>query len=76
MNKTLVSFPPIGDPRASVLILGSMPGKKSLAARQYYAHPQNSFWRIMRELVGLDPEASYQERLDGLRSVGIALILA
>jgi len=73
MNKRLVSFPPIVDPGASVLILGSMPGKMSLAARQYYAHPQNSFWRIMRELVDLDPEASYQERLDGLRSVGIAL---
>ena len=73
MNRTLVSFPPIADPGASVLILGSMPGKASLAARQYYAHPQNSFWRIMRELVGLDPAASYPERLDGLRSVGIAL---
>jgi double-stranded uracil-DNA glycosylase len=72
-NKRLVSFPPIVDAGASVLILGSMPGKVSLAARQYYAHPQNSFWRIMRELVDLDPAASYTERLDGLRSAGIAL---
>jgi double-stranded uracil-DNA glycosylase len=73
MNKRLVSFPPVVERGASVLILGSMPGKMSLAARQYYAHPQNSFWRIMRELVDLDPEASYPERLDGLKSAGIAL---
>lgn len=73
MKKMLVSFPPIAEPGASVLILGSMPGEKSLAARQYYAHPQNSFWRIMRELVGLDPEAAYRQRLEALKSVRIAL---
>jgi hypoxanthine-DNA glycosylase len=66
-------FPPIAAPDARLLILGSLPGRASLAAQQYYAQPQNAFWRIMGALFGGGPEVPYAERADRLRASGIAL---
>lgn len=67
------SFPPIADPGARILILGSMPGKESLRAQQYYAHPRNAFWPIMGELTGALPSLPYALRTQKLREAGIAL---
>ncbi|MHB1590463.1 MAG: DNA-deoxyinosine glycosylase, partial [Sulfuricella sp.] len=67
------SFPPIADARARVLILGSMPGKLSLQAQQYYAHPRNAFWHILGELVGAHADLTYQTRMRVLKANGIAL---
>lgn len=66
-------FTPVEDASAEVLILGSMPGKESLRAGQYYAHPRNVFWKIMGDLVGAYPDLPYEERLYILKSSGIAL---
>jgi TDG/mug DNA glycosylase family protein len=66
-------FAPIEDTAATVLILGSMPGRASLAAGEYYAHPRNLFWPIMGELVGAHPDLPYEDRLRILKSSGIAL---
>lgn len=69
----LTSFPPVVAPGATVLILGSMPGSRSLQVGQYYAHPQNLFWPFMGQLCGAGPELSYARRLDRLQAAGIAL---
>src|SRR5665647_3363412 len=67
------SFEPIENRNAEILILGSMPGRASLAAGQYYAHPQNVFWRIMSELLQFDAMAPYSVRVGALKSARIAL---
>lgn len=66
-------FPPIigGEPR--ILILGSMPGIKSLEAVEYYAHPQNAFWSIMAQLFELDLRADYPQRCRALIRAGVAV---
>jgi hypoxanthine-DNA glycosylase len=66
-------FPPIASPDAEVLILGSLPGRRSIEMQQYYAQPQNAFWRIMGVLVGAGPELDYAARAHKLRASGIAL---
>ena len=40
MNRSK-SFLPIIDKETKILILGSLPGKKSLELREYYGHPRN-----------------------------------
>lgn len=67
------SFPPIAEADAAILILGSMPGKASLRANQYYGHPQNAFWKIMGELAGAGPDLTYADRAAALKSRGIAV---
>jgi hypoxanthine-DNA glycosylase len=67
------SFPPIANAKARVLILGSMPGRASLAAAQYYAHPQNLFWRVLGDIIGAAPALPYAARARALKSCGIAL---
>ena len=66
-------FPPIATPDARVLILGSMPGRASLAAGQYYAHPRNAFWPIMGSLLDFDASRDYPARVDALKVAGIAV---
>jgi TDG/mug DNA glycosylase family protein len=67
------SFPPMSSGTARVLILGTMPGRVSLRERQYYAHPQNAFWRIMGEMLGFDPASPYDARVAAVQSAGIAV---
>lgn len=67
------SFAPVAAPSAETLILGSMPGRASLAENRYYAHPRNAFWPILCELLGLEPDCSYGLRLRALQAARIAL---
>lgn len=68
------AFPPVCDARASVLILGSLPGVESLRRGEYYGHPRNAFWRLVGGVIGRDlVPLPYTARTAALRDAGIAL---
>lgn len=66
-------FPPVVGGRPRALILGSLPGRKSLEAGQYYAQSRNSFWPIMGELFDAGPELAYRDRKRRLTARAVAL---
>ena len=66
-------FPPIAKRDAELLILGSLPGRKSLEMQQYYAHPQNAFWRIITQILGAEWPVPYTRRVKLLTENRIAL---
>ena len=68
-----IGFPPIARRDARVLVLGSLPGRASLAAQEYYAQPQNAFWRIMGDALGAGRELAYAERVRRLREARVAV---
>jgi TDG/mug DNA glycosylase family protein len=67
------SFPPVARADARLIVLGSMPGKMSLARQEYYAHPRNVFWRIAGELFHFNHEAPYDQRKSSLMMSRVAL---
>lgn len=72
MNR-ISSFPPIISNDSKILILGSVPGIKSLEMQEYYAHPQNKFWRILFELFNEDYTTDYAEKIKLLKKNKIAV---
>ena len=73
MGSRSVGFAPIAAPDARVLILGSLPGVRSLRDNEYYAQPQNAFWRIMGALIGAGPDVDYALRLERMKTHRLAL---
>lgn len=69
------SFKPSIDNNSKVLILGSMPGMKSLKEQQYYAHPQNRFWKVLGQICNVNTlqELDYSQKLTILLQNNIAL---
>jgi hypoxanthine-DNA glycosylase len=67
-------LPPVARADARLFILGSLPGDVSLAARQYYAHPRNQFWRLVGSIIEEDLHSlPYQARLECLADHRIGL---
>lgn len=69
----IFSFPPIVNESSSILILGTMPGKKSLELQQYYGHGGNQFWKIMYKLLERPFSTDYKKRIELLQDHNIAL---
>ena len=76
MSRRLKGLPPIVGPDTRLLILGSFPSVASLQSQQYYAHPQNHFWKILQALWPQHPlpgPDEYERRCAWLlaRSLGV-----
>lgn len=73
----LVGLPPIVSGNTRLLVLGSFPGATSLARQQYYAHPQNHFWRILQAIWPSGPSEistySYEKRSEWLLQHGLGV---
>lgn len=67
------SFSPISNTDATILILGTMPGTKSLEINQYYGHNQNNFWKFMFAIFQEDFCNDYQTKKELLQKNKIAL---
>ncbi len=55
------------------MILGSLPSVASVGQQQYYAHPQNAFWRIIEALFTQGQTLNYAQRIALLKQHRIAL---
>ena len=73
MSNRISSFPPIISNDAKIFILGSVPGVKSLEMQEYYAHPQNKFWKIIFELFNENFSEDYLEKIKILKKNKIAV---
>ena len=74
LPERLFGLPPAITVNCRVLVLGSFPSAASLAAKQYYAHPQNRFWNIVGDCLGVDWRAlPYRQRIKRMNAAGIGI---
>jgi len=67
-------LPPVARENARLFILGSLPGDASLAAKRYYAHPTNQFWRLVSHVIREEVHPlPYEDRLERLAAHRIGL---
>lgn len=69
----IYSFPSLSNPEASVLLLGTMPGQKSLELNEYYGHPQNNFWKLLASVFEEETPKEYPQKKELLQRNKIAV---
>lgn len=69
----IYSFPSLSNPEASVLLLGTMPGVKSLELKEYYGHPQNNFWKLLALVFDEEIPKEYHQKKKLLQRNKIAV---
>jgi len=67
------AFEPIVYPDSKILILGTMPGEKSLLLQEYYGNKGNQFWRLLFSVFNLEPKTDYFDKIKFLKDNNIAL---
>ena len=73
------SFPALESEQVHVLVLGTMPGVRSIETQQYYAHARNAFWPIVvafcenRRPRDFSRADSYEDRVARVTRTGIAV---
>jgi len=62
------------DENTEILILGTLPSDKSLAAGQYYANPSNDFWKLVGAALSQPfDDLSYENKLALLKANRVGL---
>ncbi len=67
------SFLPLIYEDAEILILGSLPGKKSIELKEYYGHPRNRIWKILSTITDSDLPTDYDSKKTFLQKNKIGL---
>ncbi len=67
-------FPPVINEQTRILILGTLPSDISIRTTEYYANPQNQFWRIFFSLYNNGQALfSYSDKCDLVLRNGFGL---
>lgn len=72
MSEKLYCFAPLVDKNTKFLVIGTMPGKASLSAAEYYAFKHNAFWTIIFKLSD-NKAQNYSEKIKLLKQLRIGL---
>jgi hypoxanthine-DNA glycosylase len=70
---TKKSFDPISNSDTTILILGTMPGDKSLELQEYYGHSRNRFWKIISTITDNELPLTYADKKALLTKTKIGL---
>jgi hypoxanthine-DNA glycosylase len=62
LEYTKTSFDPISNAETTILVLGTLPGDKSLELSEYYGHPRNRFWKIISTITDNDLPLTYADK--------------
>jgi hypoxanthine-DNA glycosylase len=56
------SFDPISNSETTILILGTLPGDKSLELSEYYGYSRNRFWKIVSTITDNELPLTYSDK--------------
>ena len=62
LTHTKTSFKPISNLDTTILILGTIPGDKSLEIGEYYGNSRNRFWKIISTITNNELPLTYSDK--------------